>query len=237
LPTPGKKRNKRPENTKVQVDDFDQCVIRNIIHYFYATKKEVPTAAKLLPIVTEKINFPWVRKSLTRVVKSIGITWKKSNSKRRILIEKPEIVSWCHKYLVQMKRFREQGKEMFYVDESWIDSNITYSKCWQGQTEFGIQKNYNTGNRLILLHAGSENDFLHNAMLVYKAGEATGNYHGQMNGTNFEKWVHKMLAPNLPSASVIVFDNAPHHSVQVDKVPSKYAVKKRPNRMTPKKRH
>jgi hypothetical protein len=63
-------------------------------------------------------------------------------------------------------------------------------------------------------------------MLVYKAGAATGDYHGQMNGTNFEKWVHEMLAPNLPGTSVIVFDNAPYHSVQVDTMPSKYAVKK-----------
>jgi hypothetical protein len=89
------------------------CVIRSIIHYLYATKKEVPTAAKLLSIVTEKINFLWGRKSLTRVVKSIGFTWRKCNSKRRILIEKPEFVSWRHKYLVQMKRFREEGKEIF----------------------------------------------------------------------------------------------------------------------------
>jgi hypothetical protein len=142
---------------------------------------------------------------------------------RRILIEKPEIVSWRHKYLVQMKRFREEGKGIFYVDESWIDSNITFSGK---ETEFGIQKNYNAGNRLILLHARSENGFVHNAMLVYKAGAATGDYHGQMNGTNLEKWVHEMLAPNLPAASVIVFDNAPYNSVPVDKVPSKYAVKK-----------
>jgi hypothetical protein len=125
-----------------------------------------------------------------------------------------------------MKRFQEEGKEIFYVNESWIDSNITFSKRWQGETEFGIQKNYNAGNRLILLHAGGENGFLQNAMLVYKAGAATGDYHGQMNGTNFEKWVHEMLAPNLPGASVIILDNAPYHSVQAHKVPSKYAVKK-----------
>jgi hypothetical protein len=140
LPTPGKKRNTRPENTKVQVDDFDKWIIRNISHDFYATKKEVPTAAKLLPIVSKKINFQWARKSLTRVMKSIGFTWRKCNLKRHILIEKPKIVSWYHKYLVQMKRFREEGKEIFYVDESWVDTNITFSKCWQGETEFGIKE-------------------------------------------------------------------------------------------------
>jgi hypothetical protein len=36
---PGKKRNTRPEITKVYVNDFDKCVIRNLIHDFYATEK------------------------------------------------------------------------------------------------------------------------------------------------------------------------------------------------------
>jgi hypothetical protein len=44
-----------------------------------------------LPVVTEKINFPWGRKSVTRVVKNIGFTWRKCNSKRRNLIEKTRI--------------------------------------------------------------------------------------------------------------------------------------------------
>jgi hypothetical protein len=40
----------------------------------------------------------------------------------------PKFVSWRYKYLVQVKRFREEGKYIFYVDESWVDSNITFSK-------------------------------------------------------------------------------------------------------------
>jgi hypothetical protein len=134
---------------------------------------------------------------------------------------KPQIFSWRHKHLVQTKRLREEGKEMFYVDETWVDSNMTSSKCWQGERE-----KCSAGNRLILLHAGSENGFLHNAMLLYKTGGATWDHHGQVNGTNFEKLVNEKLTPNLPCASVIVLENAPYHSVQLDRVPSKYAVKK-----------
>jgi hypothetical protein len=44
---------------------------------------------------------------------------------------KAEIVLWHHKYLVQMKRPVKDGREIVYVDESWIDSNITSSKCWE----------------------------------------------------------------------------------------------------------
>jgi hypothetical protein len=152
-----------------------------------------------LPVVTEKINFSWGRKSPTRVVKIIGFTWRKCNSKWRILIEKPEFVSWRHKYLVQMKRFREEGKDIFYADESWIGSNITFSKCWQGETEFGIEKNCNARNRPIILHAGSENGFL----------AAIGDYHGQMNGAKANSTNAFIL--NSRSISFSLCLHRPHH--------------------------
>ncbi|KDR23778.1 hypothetical protein L798_11352 [Zootermopsis nevadensis] len=52
-----------------------------------------------------------------------------------------------------------------------------------------------------------------------------GDYHGQMNSTNFEKWVREKMLQNLPPSSVVVLDNVPYHSVQADKAPSKYSVK------------
>ncbi|KAJ4442360.1 hypothetical protein ANN_03946 [Periplaneta americana] len=47
-----------------------------------------------------------------------------------------------------------------------------------------------------------------------RAGRATRDYHGQMNSTNFERWVNTQLLPNLPEKSVVVMDNAPYHSIQ-----------------------
>jgi hypothetical protein len=88
----------------------------------------------------------------------------------------------------------------------------------------GIQANVNSGNRLIMLHVGGINGFVPNAQLVYKAGSATGNYHGQMNSANFENWVVKKLVPNLSPHAVIVLDNAPYHCIQVDKPPLAYAL-------------
>ncbi|XP_047035473.1 uncharacterized protein LOC124641450 [Helicoverpa zea] len=53
----------------------------------------------------------------------------------------------------------------------------------------------------------------------------TSDYHGQMNSVNFEKWATGMLIPNLPQNSVVVMDNAPYHSVQENKVPTKSSTK------------
>jgi transposase len=61
---------------------------------------------------------------------------------------------------------------------------------------------------------------------VYKAGKAIGDYHGQMNSDNFEKWVNEKVIPNLATPSVIIMDNAPYHVKQVDKPPTKSFLKK-----------
>jgi hypothetical protein len=41
-----------------------------------------------------------------------------------------------------------------------------------------------------------------------------------MNGENFEHWMLTQLFPNLEESSVIVMDNAPYHSVLLEKSPT-----------------
>jgi hypothetical protein len=79
--------------------------------------------------------------------------------------------------------------------------------------------------RLIIVYIGLEKGFLTWGLLIYKAEAATGDYHGQMNAENFEKWMSSQVLPNLPPGSVVVMDNVPCYGKQVDKVPSKYSVK------------
>ena len=225
LSTPGKNRNTRPEHTIVHVDNFDQGVIRRIIHSFYANEKQVPTIRKLLPVVKDKIGFPWGETSLLRVIKHMGFKWKKCQNKRKVLIENPRILEWRHDYLIKIRDLRRSGRNIIYLDETWVDNNLTFAKCWQSESEIGVQTTVHAGNRLIVVHAGSVNGFVENALLAYKAGSASGDYHGQMNGDNFEKWVRAKLTPNLPPSSVIVLDNAPYHCVQLDRVPTRSALK------------
>ncbi|XP_035219486.1 uncharacterized protein LOC118192598 [Stegodyphus dumicola] len=62
--------------------------------------------------------------------------------------------------------------------------------------------------------------FIPNTNLIYKANCSTGDYHGQMNLNIFEKWATEKLIPNLPKDSIVVIDNAPYHSVQLNKPPN-----------------
>jgi hypothetical protein len=74
-----------------------------------------------------------------------------------------------------------------------------------------------TSHRLTVVHTGSSNGFLEGAGLMFKAGTASGDYHGQMNADNFEEWLNEIVIPKLLPVSVLVMDNAPYHGRQVDK--------------------
>jgi hypothetical protein len=62
-----------------------------------------------------------------------------------------------------------------------------------------------------VVHIGSSNAFLEGAGLVFKAGTASGDYHGQTNANNFGKWLNEIVILKLPCASVLVMDNALCH--------------------------
>ena len=63
------------------------------------------------------------------------------------------------------------------------------------------------------MHAGSEEGFVEGALLVFRSKLSKGDYHGDMDSTNFIKWAQEMLIPNLKRNCVIVMDNARYHNV------------------------
>jgi hypothetical protein len=46
-----------------------------------------------------------------------------------------------------------------------------------------------------------------------------GDYHDDMNHTNFMLWTKTKLLPNLPPKSVLIVDNALYHNVAINKDP------------------
>ncbi|XP_043262779.1 uncharacterized protein LOC122403884 [Colletes gigas] len=223
LSSPGKKR---PRSIgKCHCTEEEKKVIRNIIHEFYVEKKIVPSAPKLLAAIREKIVFPWELDTLRQLLKSMGYTWKKSVNIRKILIEKPNIVAWRGKYLKAINQYRKANRNIIYIDETWADNTLSFGKCWQSEETLGIVKNMSSSHRYIIVHAGGKSGFVNNALLMFKANSTSGDYHGQMNAINFEKWMTEKLLPNIAPNSVIVMDNAPYHSIQLNRPPSKYARK------------
>ena len=127
-------------------------------------------------------------------------------------------------FLRKMTELRNSGftHSIIYLDETWINQNHSHSKCWidtKSNKATGIHTPTGKGGRLIILHAGSKDGFIKNAELIFQA-KNDGDYHHQMNHVVFEKWFRFQLLPNINPSSIIVMDNAPYHSVKIDKPPT-----------------
>jgi transposase len=66
------------------------------------------------------------------------------------------------------------------------------------------------------VHAITQDGWVDGAQLVFEAKKRTGDYHGQMNWSNFSKWFRDQLLSSIPPKSLIILDNASYHNVYVD---------------------
>ena len=206
--------------SKKQVDEFDMCAIRNKIHEFYTVRRQLPTLKNLHHALKEDINFLGSRSHLRRVISQLGFKWKRTQSSRKVLIERYNIVDLRIEYLRKIEKFRRQGLNIVYMDETWIDTSYTAKYCWQSDNEAGIHEPISRGQRLIVVHAGGKSGFVDGALLIYKAASTSGDYHSEMNGDTFRKWFNEKLLDNLKEKSIIVMDNASYHSVQSERNPT-----------------
>ncbi|XP_046586413.1 uncharacterized protein LOC124292739 [Neodiprion lecontei] len=183
--TPGKKRSGKKKVT--DIDSFDQTVIRRCVHNYHLTNKELPTVEKLRKKLKQDIHFTGSESSLRRVLKQLGFRWKKTENNRKLLIEKTNIRFLRIEFLQKIKKFREEGRPIIYTDESYVDSSHASTKAWTDGSTQGLKKPISKGQRLVIVHAGSENGFVPNALLLFKAGTKSGDYHDNMNYENYEK--------------------------------------------------
>lgn len=216
--TPNKKRNCKKPVTGL--DNFDECAVRRIVHNFYKTEKCVPTVETLREKLKEDLNYEGGKTSLRKILRNLGFRWRKTKTNRKILIEKHDIRETRISFLRNIAKYRKEGRPIVYMDETYILSSHVTGNSWNDDTNEGLHQPISKGERLIIVHAGGENGFIPNALLIWKSTQASGDYHHQMNATNFEKWLLEKLIPNLRPNSVLIVDNAPYHNVQVDKAPN-----------------
>lgn len=216
--TPGKNRNRKSSNS--EIDDFDKCAIRHMIHSFYVVKKEIPTINKLWLELKSDIDFKFSRTTLRRVLKSMGYKYKKCQSKRKVLMERSDIAAWRAKFVLRMRKNRNEKRPVIYLDETYIHATYHLQKCWQSTEEPGLLTSDSTGARWIIAHAGGKTGFVNNGLLLFKSKTKSSDYHDDMNASNFMRWMTEKVIPNLPSNCIVVMDNAPYHCKQLNKAPT-----------------
>lgn len=209
------------------LDSFDTGAIRRVVQNFYITERCFPTLRKILIKLKKEGLFHGGKDSLRKVLHSIGFKWQKMKSNRSALVEKHDIQYKRFKFLRDMNKFREEGRPIVYMDETYIHSSHTHSKGWSQtkENDQDLKVPYSKGTRAIIVHAGGEMGFIPGCLAMWKSTSTTGDYHKDMNFQNYSKWIQEKLMPNLPEKSVLVVDNASYHNVQVDRAPSSSAKK------------
>ncbi|XP_022163493.1 uncharacterized protein LOC111028993 [Myzus persicae] len=212
-----------------KVDDFDKNAIRQKIHSFWFNRK-VPTISKVLAAINEDETLPRMkRSSFQKILKELQFVYVKK-CRNSALLERDDLVAWRQKYLKKIKQYRAEGRQIYYLDETWVNAGETHSRTWvdssvssrrdafkKGLTT-GQKEPSGKGKRLIVLHIGSSDGFVSGGFLCFESKTNSFDYHDEMNGSTFFEWFVKIL-PLLKDNAVIIMDNASYHSVEKDPTP------------------
>lgn len=201
------------------MDDCDRAILRRVIINYHVTEKCVPTLKGIHKKFSEDTGYHGCQDSLRKEIHKLGFRWRKFKNNRSILMERQPVRLLRIEFLKKMRTYREEGRPIIYMDETYIHSTHTHQKGWNDDTTDGVKKPVSKGPRLIIVNAGGEDGFVKNAYVRWKSSSNSGDYHNEMNYEMYKKWVTEKLIPNLPPRSVVVIDNAPYHNKQKEKMP------------------
>ena len=59
----------------------------------------------------------------------IGFRYKTNDSSRKFLMEQTNIIAKRNEYLYTVKDARKTGRPIIFLDETWVNVNLTREKC------------------------------------------------------------------------------------------------------------
>ncbi|CAH2013297.1 unnamed protein product [Acanthoscelides obtectus] len=199
------------------LDEADKHAIRRKVHEFFF-RNEIPTIDKVLQEVNGDTTLPnFKRSTFHALLKHLNFKWKK-RGRNSLLLDREEIVLWRRDYLTKIRKYRNQNRKIYYLDETGVNAGHTTNGLSTGLKNPAVLRFPGKGKRLIICHIGSEDGFVVDGLWCFES-KKTGDYHEEMNGESFEQWFSEIL-PNLEENAVIVLDNAPYHSRRMEKVPT-----------------
>ncbi|CAI6370564.1 unnamed protein product [Macrosiphum euphorbiae] len=161
--SPNKTRNKKCLFDRI--DDLDRNALRQKVHSFWL-RKEIPTIDKILHSVNEDPALPdFKRTSLYSLIKKLDFVFTK-RKRCSVLTEREDLLVWRQNYLYDVRKYREEGRTVYYLDETWLNSGDCVDKVWVDQTirskhdafnkglTTGVTDPTGKGKRLIIVHKG-----------------------------------------------------------------------------------
>lgn len=205
---------------KTNIDEHTKYLIRRILLTFHLSEEKSVTIKGLMLKVNTDLKLKLGYSSMRRIVRELGFRWRKTKKNRMILMEREDIVRLRINYLRQIKKYRSEGRNIVYMDETYIHASYTRKNSWSDNSSLGLKRPISDQKKVIIVDAGNEEGFVKGARLIFQAEKKTEDYHDNMNFDNYTKWVKERLIPNLKPKSVVVIDNAPYHNVLEEKIPN-----------------
>ncbi|XP_072377939.1 uncharacterized protein [Diabrotica undecimpunctata] len=127
------KKNKPRKTILHKIDDFDKTAIRRIVHQFFF-RNEIPTIDKVLAAVNDDESLPnFKRSTFHKFLKSLDFKYVR-RGRNSALLEREEIILWRRNFLKSIKKFREENRKIYYLDETWVNAGHTKSHVWVDET-------------------------------------------------------------------------------------------------------
>jgi len=190
-----------------KIGTFELCKILQKIHSFWFRHK-IPTSKNVLLAINADHSLPSLSvRLLKKVLKDLHFEYTTYNHQnKRALTETEDIVLWRRKYIEDIRRYRNEGRTIYYLEETWVNVGGYSSKELWADIEPSSE-----GKQIIVAHIGSVEGFVEGGLLCFESKTNTANYHDHMNDDIFYDWFCGIL-PLLKENSVIVFDNASYFS-------------------------
>jgi transposase len=221
-------RKKRSDSGSLKcVDESDLDLLRRKIYQMYEGQT-IPTLVSLRKrLIKDETNISCSVSSLRNILLKMGFKYKTIN-KRQAIMESQRLREWRYRFLIAIRQYRDENRQIIYLDETWFDTHDTAKKGWSDSSRnCNTKAPSNKGKRITIIHAGSENGFVPNCLLLSakNIADSSLDYHQDTDAQLFENWFEYQLLKNIPKNSVIVMDNASYHSRQVVKLPSSNSTK------------
>ena len=167
-----------------------------------------------------------------------GLVYSRVNVNKAQLVLREDIARWRReKFFPALSRYREEGFEILWGDETWLNVHDAPARAWQDEAVLknphlllddrslsAGPKEPGKGVRIAIFDLLSEKrGMIENTLEIFKCSAGSHDPHATMNVKTFREIMCRRVFenPNIHDKTIVVLDCAPYHTAKPasDKVP------------------